>query len=61
MPTVKVPDLADGPVTIRHAGAEPFTVEAKGGVITCSTEQIPAVLAGFTGAETTSAKKEKTA
>lgn len=47
MPTVEVPDLADGPVVIRLAGAEPIEVTAKDTKIRCKDEELPAVLAAF--------------
>jgi hypothetical protein len=48
MSTFTVPDLDDGPVVIRLAGAEPVELSAKGGKITTKTdEEAAAVRAAF--------------
>lgn len=54
MNTVTVPDLGDGPVTIRNGGLEPFTVEAKDGKVRVDDAQLRSVLLAFPDADVTS-------
>lgn len=55
MNSVKVPDLADGPVSIRHGGLDPIDLgEAKGGVIkNVNDKDLRSVLIAFPEAEVT--------